>query len=115
MNLSLLLSSGHEPLNIIVNFPLFSIILAFIGVVICSLVDRKIARVVTISIEGIVGVLNLILVFYMHNYADGYIDFAMGHFGAPIGNAIRIGALEAVIASIFSTVMIGAILGGNKT
>ena len=114
MSLAFLLSSGHGPLNIIVNFPLFSIILAFIGVVTCSLVNRKVARIVTISIEATVAILNFILVFYMHGYEGGYIDFAMGHFGAPIGNAIRIGSLEAFLTSIFSIVMIASILGGDK-
>ena len=71
MSLAFLLSSGHGPLNIIVNFPLFSIILAFIGVVTCSLVNRKVARVVTISIEATVAILNFILVFYMHGYEGG--------------------------------------------
>ncbi len=112
MNLLPLLS-GHEAYNIIVNFPLFSIILSFIGVVVCSLTNRKVARVVTLCIEGTVAILNFCLVFYMHNY-DGYIDYAMGHFGAPIGNAIRIGQVEAIIASIFPAVMICALLGGDK-
>lgn len=114
MNNLPLLSSVHEPLNIIVNFPLFSIILAFIGVVIASLTNRKVARATTLSIEAIVVVLNLILVFYMHSYEGGYIEYAMGHFAAPIGNEIRIGALEAILASVFSFVMICCVLGGDK-
>ena len=105
--------SAHAPLDFVVNFPLFSIILAFVGVVICSLVNNKIARLVTLLIEGIVAVLNLILMFYMLKH-KGYIDFAMGHFGAPIGNAIRIGTLEALLTCVFSLVMIGAVLGGDK-
>ena len=32
--------SAHAPLDFIVNFPLFSIILAFVGVVVCSLVKK---------------------------------------------------------------------------
>ena len=108
-----LLSSGHEPLNIIVNFPLFSIILAFVAVVVCSLVNRKVARAVTLCVEGVVAILNLILMFYMYKH-EGYIDFAMGHFGAPIGNAIRIGTLEALLTSAFSLVLIASVLGGDK-
>jgi multicomponent Na+:H+ antiporter subunit D len=107
------LLSAHAPLDFIVNFPLFSIILAFVGVVICSLVNRKVARVTTLCIEGIVAVLNFALMLYMLKH-DGYIDFAMGHFGAPIGNAIRIGTLEALLVCVFSLVMIGAVLGGDK-
>ena len=99
-----LLSSGHGPLNIIVNFPLFSIILAFVAVVVCSLVNRKVARAVTLCVEGVVAILNVILMFYMYKH-EGYIDFAMGHFGAPIGNAIRIGTLEALLTSAFSLVL----------
>ena len=115
MNLALLLSSSHhEPLNIIVNFPLFSIILAFIAVIVCSLANKNLARIITISVEATVGILNLILVFYMHNYSGGYIDFAMGHFGAPIGNAIRIGTLEALLTTAFSLVLIASVLGGDK-
>ncbi|MBQ8206421.1 MAG: sodium:proton antiporter, partial [Bacilli bacterium] len=107
------LLSAHAPLDFVVNFPLFSIILAFVGVVVCSLVNNKIARLVTLLIEGIVATLNLILMFYMLKH-EGYIDFAMGHFGAPIGNAIRIGTLEALLTCVFSLVMIGAVLGGDK-
>ena len=108
-----LLSSGHGPLNIIVNFPLFSIILAFVAVVVCSLVNRKVARAVTLCVEGVVAILNVILMFYMYKH-EGYIDFAMGHFGAPIGNAIRIGTLEALLTSAFSLVLIASVLGGDK-
>lgn len=114
MNLLPLLSSAHGPLHIIVNFPLFSIILAFIGVVVASLTKRTIARTTTLIIETIVCILNFVLVFYMHNYEGGYIEFAMGHFAAPIGNEIRIGALEAILASVFSFVMICCVLGGDK-
>ena len=112
MNLFTFLSV-HEPYHIAVNFPLFSIILAFIGVVVSSLTNRKVARAVTLIIEAIVAVLNICLVFYMHGY-DGYIDYAMGHFAGPIGNAIRIGQLEAIICSIFAIVMICSVLGGDK-
>ena len=113
MNLFTLLLSSHEAYNIIVNFPLFSIILAFVGVVVTSLTSRKVARVVTICIELTVSALNVCLLFYMHKY-NGYIDYAMGHFGAPIGNAIRIGQLEAFLASVFALVMVCAVLGGDK-
>ena len=107
-----LLASNHGPLHIIANFPLFSIILAFIGVVIASLTNRKVARATTLIIEGIVMVLNVILIFYMHDYEGGYIEYAMGHFAAPFGNEIRIGALEAILASVFAFVMICCVLGG---
>lgn len=109
-----LLASNHGPLHIIANFPLFSIILAFIGVVIASLTNRKVARATTLIIEGIVMVLNVILIFYMHDYEGGYIEYAMGHFAAPFGNEIRIGALEAILASVFAFVMICCVLGGDK-
>ena len=112
MNLFTFLSV-HEPYHIAVNFPLFSIILAFIGVIVASLTNRKVARAVTLIIEAIVAALNICLVFYMHGY-DGYIDYAMGHFAGPIGNAIRIGQLEAIICSIFAIVMICSVLGGDK-
>ena len=113
MNSLILLTSHHEPYNIAVNFPLFSLILAFVGVIVASLTNRKVARAVTLSIEAVVAVMNVILAIYMHKY-DGYIDYAMGHFPAPIGNAIRIGALEAILCAVFSVVMICSLLGGDK-
>lgn len=114
MNLLPLFSSAHGPLPIQVNFPLLTIILCFIGVVFCSISSRKVARVATLAIESIVCVSHLILVFFMHNYEGGYIEFAMGHFAAPFGNEIRIGSLEALITSIFAFVMICCVLGGDK-
>ena len=59
------LLSSHGPLHIIVNFPLFSIILAFIAVIVCSLANKKAARIITISVETIVAILNFILIFYI--------------------------------------------------
>ncbi len=114
MHLFTLLSNAHGPLDIQLNFPLFSIILGFIGVVICSLSNRKVARVVTLIIEAMVATMNLLLVFYMHNYEPGFYEFAMGHYNAPFGNEIRIGAIEALLASVFSFVMMGCVLGGDK-
>ena len=114
MNLLPLLASEHGPLHIIENFPLFSIILAFIGVVIASLTSRRFARATTLIIEAIVVVLNTILIFHMHNYEGGYIEYAMGHFAAPFGNEIRIGSLEAMLTAVFAFVMICCVLGGDK-
>lgn len=114
MNLLPLLASEHGPLHIIENFPLFSIILAFIGVVIASLTSRRVARAITLIIEAIVVVLNTILIFHMHNYEGGYIEYAMGHFAAPFGNEIRIGSLEAMLTAVFAFVMICCVLGGDK-
>ena len=52
-------------------------------------------------------------VIYCINNGDYYV-YMMGHFPAPFGNEIRVGVLEALMATSFALVMILSLMGGLK-
>lgn len=94
------------------NFPLFTIIITFIGVVLCSLLNRKGARITAIVCEVLaicfgVGVIVLTSI-------NGPYNYQMGHFPAPFNNEIRFGVLEGLLATIFPLIILLSLLGGIK-
>ena len=99
-------------MEFIKNFPLFCIILSFIGVVICSLAPKKIGRFITIGVNLSVSILNVFLL--VLTYKNGSYHYAMGHFPAPFSNEIRFGVLEAFLGILFPIIIILSLLGGIK-
>ncbi len=100
-------------LDIVQNFPLFCIILMLFSGVICSVLSAKTARNLCIVAVAAVGVMNACVLQFVCRTGHAYI-YKMGHFPAPWGNEIRIGVLEALLAIVFSIVMILSLLGGLK-
>lgn len=96
------------------NFPFFSIILCMVSAVITSIMPAKWARKWTFFVVSAVGVLSAVTFFYVHNLGEAYV-FYMGHRPAPWGNEIRVGVLEALMATFFAIIMFLSLLGGIKT
>ena len=94
------------------NFPLFTIILAFVAVVLCAILKGKASRIITIIVDSIsvaFGICVLIL-----TLKEGSIEYPMGHFPAPFCNEIRFGVLESIFAIFFPLIILLSLLGGQK-
>ena len=95
------------------NVPFFSIILSMFSGIISSVLPEKQAKWLNTAVITLVGAMSAWLLSYMLKVGGSY-TFMMGHFPAPWGNEIRAGALEALMALIFSIIMLLSLLGGRK-
>lgn len=93
------------------NVPFFSIILSMVGGIVSSILHRKAAQAVTIALSSIVLVMSTMLALFLAQTGESY-TYMMGHFPAPWGNEIRAGILEAVMACVFSLILLLSLLGG---
>ncbi|MBE6114654.1 MAG: sodium:proton antiporter [Erysipelotrichaceae bacterium] len=100
-------------MELVQNFPFACIILTMFVGVLCAVLKPKTARTLAISAMVIVGILSFATLSFVVKTGEYYV-YMMGHFPAPFGNEIRIGVLEALMAFIFSIVMILSLLGGMK-
>uniref|UniRef100_UPI0035651D7D complex I subunit 5 family protein n=1 Tax=Enterocloster aldenensis TaxID=358742 RepID=UPI0035651D7D len=95
------------------NFPFFSIILSMFTGVLCAVLKPKAARNLCMGTIAVIGALSLFVLQYTWKAGESYV-YWMGHFPAPYGNEIRIGVLEAMMAVLFSLVMLLSLMGGMK-
>ncbi len=103
--------------DIILTFPLFSIISCFLGAVLCSFTKKKFAFVTSLVVCCIVFVLSLFVFIYTYTENQSFI-YTMGHFGPNedgirICNEIRFGPLEGFLSTFFSFVLFLCIIGGK--
>lgn len=93
------------------NFPLAAIMLYLAGGVTCCVLRPKASKWVCLALNALVtGLMFAVLVFTVRS-GESYV-YWMGHFSAPWGNEIRIGPLEALMATAFPLVMTLTLLGG---
>lgn len=95
------------------NFPFFAIMLYLAGGVTCCVMKPKVSKWICLGLNTVVTVLMLVTLSYTMQTGESYV-FYMGHFPAPWGNEIRIGALEALTAAVFSGVMTLTLMGGME-
>ena len=95
------------------NFPFFSIILAMFSGVICAVLKPKAAKNFSLTIISIIGLMSAAVLAFTVKTGESYV-YWMGHFPAPFGNEIRIGTLEALMATAFSVIILLCLLGGMK-
>ena len=100
-------------MQLIQNFPFFSIMLIMFTAIICSMLKGKAARYLCMSSISIIFLLSLAILLYVADAGMSYVYF-MGHFPAPWGNEIRIGVTEAMTATLFSFIVLLVLLGGGK-
>ena len=99
-------------MDLIQNFPCFSIILClFAGILSSGLKDKAAMRVNTILL-GIVTLLSAATLLYTLSTGESFV-YVMGKFPAPWGNEIRAGVLEALTALFFCMIMLLSLLGGR--
>lgn len=100
-------------MSLIRNFPFFSIMLCMVAGIITSVLRPRAARLLTFSVLGAVLALNAFTLSMTLGLDKAY-PFMMGHFPAPWGNEIRIGSLEALMATGFSAVIFISLLAGHS-
>lgn len=99
-------------MNLVQNFPFFSILLSLFSGTVTSMLNGKWAkRVNAFVISAIMAMSAAVLVFLLKT-GECY-TFMMGHFPAPWGNEIRAGVLEALMALFFCIIMLLSLVGGR--
>ncbi len=93
------------------NLPFFSIMIALISGVVCSVLPCKAAKRVNAGVIITVMIQSAITLGYTLQTGT-YFVYTMGHYSAPWGNEIRAGVLEALTALMFSVVMLLSLMGG---
>lgn len=100
-------------MEIILNFPCVSILLAMFSAIISSALDRKWAKYLNTFVITIVAFLSLGTLCLTLDTGRSY-TYVMGHFPAPFGNEIRFGSLEAGMALFFAVIMLLSLSGGRE-
>lgn len=95
------------------NFPFFCIMLAMVSGPVSSVLSGKKARVLSLSVVTICEILSIATLYYTLEL-DGPFVYTMGRFPAPFGNEIRVGVLEAFMATSFCLIMLLSLTGGLK-
>ena len=98
--------------ELVQNFPFFTILMCLISAVICSVLNGKAARIVNTVLLIAVTVMSAMVFMYVNATGESYV-YMMGHFPAPWGNEIRVGILEAFMATFFAIIMLLSMLGGH--
>ena len=98
--------------ELVQNFPFFSILMCLISAVVCSVLSGKAARAVNTILITAVTVMSAFVFIFAVSSGESYV-YMMGHFPAPWGNEIRVGVLEALMATFFSVIMLLSMLGGR--
>lgn len=95
------------------NFPFMSIILSLFTGPLSSILSGKWAKRLNLFVVTLLGFMQLAVLVFTIQTGTSYV-YTMGHFSAPWGNEIRIGVLEALMATFFCFIMLLCILGGIK-
>lgn len=99
-------------MELIANFPFFSILLCMLAGIFTSVLKQRAARLLTFAATGLVLLLSAGTLIHVLSLDEAY-PFMMGHFPAPWGNEIRIGRLEALMATGLSGVLFLSLVGGQ--
>ena len=104
--------------DIILTFPLFSIIACFFGAVLCSFTNKNVAKIISILVSVVVCVLSSIVCVYCVKEDRSFI-YTMGHFGPNedgirICNEIRFGPLESFLCAFFAVILLLSNLAGSQ-
>ena len=100
-------------MNLIQNFPFFSIILSMFSGTVSSVLPGKAAKWLNSAVIAVIAGLSCVLLVYLTLTGESYV-YMMGHFPAPWGNEIRAGVLEAGMALFFCIIMLLSMMGGRK-
>ncbi len=93
------------------NFPFFCIMLSMVSGVVCVTLRPRQARALSLASIAAVACMSLLTLRFTVSASAPFV-YLMGHFPAPFGNEIRVGVLEALMASFFSVVLLLSLLGG---
>ena len=95
------------------NLPYLTIFLTMCtGIAVSVVKNGKAAYRITLFAVGAVAVMSAVFLICADRGGVS-MDFVMGKFHAPFGNELRIGAMQGLFATCFSTVLLAALLGGR--
>ena len=93
--------------------PMTTIIVSFLGVVLCAVLNKK-AAFITFVIDNIIAfALSLICFIYCFREGKSF-RYSMGNYPAPFGNEIRFGSFETMMCSVLLLVLLMSVIGGKK-
>lgn len=95
------------------NFPCFSLILSMCAAIVSSGLRGKAARWLNTIVLILTALFSAGTLYLTMTTNQSYV-YKMGRFSAPWGNEIRFGNLEAMLALFFSIVMLLSIWGGAE-
>ncbi len=98
-------------MSFVQNFPCFCIVLCMVSGIVSTPMKGKQAKWMTLIALTLVSLMSIATLGYAVSTKESYI-YTMGRFPAPWGNEIRIGVLEALLATVFSLVALFSLLGG---
>ena len=101
-------------MQLVQNIPFFTIMLSMFSGTISSVLPGRVARRLNTLMLSVVSAMSAWLLLYMTTYEGGSYIYMMGHFPAPWGNELRAGSLEALLALVFSVVMVLSLEGGKQ-
>ncbi|MBR0051910.1 MAG: sodium:proton antiporter, partial [Firmicutes bacterium] len=99
-------------MNFAVNIPALSILLLMLSGIVCLVLPARGARHVADCAIALACAMSAVLLFAFVRGQEVF-TYSMGEIGAPFGNELRAGPLEAAVATLFSVVTLLSILGGR--
>ncbi len=100
-------------MDLVRNFPFLTIVFSLTCGVFCAILRPKAAKNLCLVWLALTFAMSLSVLVYTLRL-DGSFVYRMGKWDAPWGNEIRVGPLEALMATAFSAVMILSLLGGMR-
>ena len=95
------------------NLPFLSIIIGLFSGPVCSILNGKWAKRVNLFVVALLGFMQALVFAFTLRTNASYV-YTMGHFSAPWGNEIRIGVLEAFMATFFCLIMLLCLTSGTR-
>lgn len=99
-------------MSFVQNIPAFSILGLMLCAAVCLMLPARHARMLSDCALGLSAAASVVLLAWFIRGGQSY-TYPMGAVGAPFGNELRVGMLEAAAAVMFSFVTILSILGGR--
>ncbi len=98
---------------LIQNVVAWSVLFLIICGVLTAALPARIAKHIASWSSLVVGIMNILLLKYFIDGGNSY-TYSMGHYGAPFGNELKSGPIEALLCIVFCFVMFFSIIGGRK-
>ena len=96
------------------NIPMFSILLVLMSAMVIPFFSQKSWGLNLVrGVEAVVAVLSAVLLVQLSDVGESF-TYQMGRFPAPWGNLLHCGPLEALLALVFSVVMILSLCAGAE-
>lgn len=99
-------------MELVQNFPCFSIMLCMFAGIISSALKGKTAKRINTAVLCINILMSAAVLWFTMRTGEFYV-YVMGRFPAPWGNELRVGVMEAGMALFFCVIMLLSLMGGR--